>query len=82
MAEKRYYFMKKLLTICPICGKKIHGRDRDIYKLQNESIKSWPVRYVHFYNHGIEFHAITMQLDSYFAVRGKQIADCIKTEKI
>jgi hypothetical protein len=72
--------MKKLLTICPMCGKKIYGRDIDINKIQQQKIEKYPFRYIHCHSHGTQTHAITMYLDSHFAVRGKEVADFIKIE--
>lgn len=79
MSNTRSYLAKKLLTICPICGKKIYGKDIDIEKIKKDHIKQWPVRYTHCHTHKeTPIHALTMYLDANFAVRGKESSEFVK----
>lgn len=75
----RSILAKKLLTICPVCGKQIYGKDIDVEKIDTERIKSWPIRYTHCHAHkGMPLHALTMYLDANFAVRGKEYSEFLK----
>jgi hypothetical protein len=75
----RSILAKKLLTTCPVCGKKIYGRDIDIDKINKDHISNWPVRYTHCHSHeGMPTHALTMYLDANFAVRGRESSEFLK----
>ncbi|TXT57996.1 MAG: hypothetical protein BAJALOKI2v1_480024 [Promethearchaeota archaeon] len=79
--ETRNLLMKKLLTICPICGKQIYGRDIDITNIDLSKISKWPFRYTHCHsNRSNPMHAVTLYLDSNFAVRGKEISEFLKIQ--
>ena len=80
--ETRHLLMKKLLTICPICGKQIFGRDIDILNIDKSKISNWPFRYTHCHsNRKGPLHAVTLYLDSNFAVRGKEISQYVKIQE-
>jgi hypothetical protein len=82
MSETRKLLMKKLLTICPVCKKRIFGKDIDIHKIDKKKIVHWPLKYVHCHqNETIPFHALTMYIDSNFAVRGADVSDFVKIQK-
>ncbi|TFF89438.1 MAG: hypothetical protein EU548_07480 [Promethearchaeota archaeon] len=81
MSQTRKFLMKKLLTICPVCKKRIFGKDIDIQKIDKNKIVHWPLKYVHCHQHqGVPFHALTMYLDSNFAVRGRDVSDFLKIQ--
>ncbi|MGV9173007.1 MAG: hypothetical protein ACOC44_13510 [Promethearchaeia archaeon] len=80
----RSVLMQKLMSVCPLCGKKIHGRDIDIDGLaeQKSNITRWPVPYTHCHCHeNGKMHALTLYLDANFAVRGQEISEFVKIQK-
>ncbi len=79
MSNTRSYLAKKLLTICPVCGKRIYGKDIDIEQMNKGNIKNWPIRYTHCHSHkGMPLHALTMYIDANFAVRGNESSKFLK----
>lgn len=82
MSDSRAFLMKKLLAICPICKKLIYGKDIDIDEIDLSKISHWPVKYTHCHSHnGVPTHALTMYIDSNFAVRGKEVSEFLKIQK-
>ncbi|MFX1411499.1 MAG: hypothetical protein ACFFA6_14200 [Promethearchaeota archaeon] len=82
-SESPTFLMRKLLTICPICKRPVYGRDIEILKIDKSMIKRWSLKYTfcHSHNKG-SLHAITIYLDAIFTVRGNEISDFIKIEKV
>lgn len=83
-ATDRSLLMQKLMSVCPLCGKKIHGRDIDITGLTKlkSKINRWPVPYTHCHCHDDgKMHALTLYLDANFAVRGQEISEFVKIQK-
>ena len=79
MSETRPYLIRKLLTICPICKKRIYGKDIDITKIDKSKIKHWPLRYTICHEYGTNsMHAFTIYLDANFNVRGNEKSDFIQ----
>ena len=79
--ETRAFLIRKLLTVCPICQKRIYGKDIDILKIDKKKISHWPLRFIHCHkNNNIPFHALTIYLDNNFAVRGNEVSNFIKIE--
>ena len=65
----RQALMKKLMSICPTCGKLIYGRDIDnsvLEAVMNRSHGHWPMKYEHHHDH----HHVNLYIDTNFAVRG------------
>ncbi len=78
----RPILIRKLLTICPVCKKKIYGRDIDILKIDTSKITHWPLRYIHCHtNNDVPLHALTIFIDSNFSVRGNEVSSFLKIEK-
>ena len=76
------HLMKKLLVICPVCRKPIHGRDIDINKIDKNNVHHWPLTFTHCHTYNqVPLHALTVFLDSNFSVRGKQVSNFIKIQK-
>ncbi len=62
-------YMKKLMAICPTCGKMIFGQDLKIENIEKSS-KSWPKKYSYRHSHrGFPEHVLTMLIDANFSVR-------------
>ena len=79
--EARKFLIRKLLTICPVCQKRIYWRDIDILKIDLSKINHWPLRYIHCHRtNSVPFHALTIFLDANFSVRGKEVSEFIKIE--
>ncbi|MHA2007865.1 MAG: hypothetical protein ACXABO_10890 [Promethearchaeota archaeon] len=79
--ESRKFLIRKLLTICPVCKKKIYGRDIDILNIDKTKIQQWPLTYIHCHaNNQIPIHALTIYIDANFSVRDNQVSDFIKIE--
>ncbi|MBD3342872.1 MAG: hypothetical protein GF353_27485 [Candidatus Lokiarchaeota archaeon] len=79
----RQYLAKKLLTICPICGKRIYGKDIDLEEIEKlkKKIHHWPIKYIHCHSqHQIPLHAITLYIDADFAVRGNEVSKFVKIQ--
>ena len=80
-SKTRNLLIKKLLTICPVCKKRIYGKDLDIIKIDLSEIKYWPMRYTHCHaSNDKPLHAITLFLDKDFSVRGNEISNFIKID--
>lgn len=78
-SESRAILMKKLMTICPLCGKLIFGRDIDFSKLESRSINSWPTTYEHSHTHNnFPEHNLTLYIDANYAVRERIINPILK----
>ncbi len=74
----RKALIKKLLTTCPICKKRLYGKDIDITNINTEKINQWPLRYIHCHTHNdVPLHALTLYLDSDFSVRAREASDFI-----
>ncbi len=81
-SESRKFLIRKLLTICPVCKKKIYGRDIDIMNIDASKVHNWPVTYIHCHtNNNIPFHALTIYIDANFSVRDNHVSDFIKIEE-
>ena len=79
--ENRKFLIRKLLTICPVCQKRIYGKDIDILKIDLSKINHWPLRYIHCHKtNSVPLHALTIFLDSNFSVRGNEVSEFIKVE--
>ncbi|MBA7512386.1 hypothetical protein ES705_04391 [subsurface metagenome] len=79
--EFRKFLIRKLLTICPVCQKKIYGKDIDILNIDTSKINHWPLRYIHCHtSNNVPLHALTLYLDSGFSVRGNEVSNFIKIE--
>ena len=79
--EARKFLVRKLLTICPVCQKRIYGKDIDILKIDSSKINHWPLRYIHCHKtSSVPFHALTLFLDANFSVRGNEVSEFIKIE--
>jgi hypothetical protein len=79
--EARKFLIRKLLTICPICQKRIYGKDIDILKIDLSKVNHWPLRYIHCHQtNRVPFHALTIFLDANFSVRGNEVSEFIKIE--
>lgn len=73
-SEARAILMRKLMCICPLCGKLIFGRDIDITKIENGDIRNWPVEYIHSHSHNnVPHHDLTLYIDANFAVRERVV---------
>ena len=84
MSEDRVFLMRKLMTICPICGKQIYGRDLDISQIEKlkSKINYWPIRYVHCHTHDpFPMHALVIYIDADFSVRGEETSNFVKIQK-
>ena len=82
--ETRAFLIRKLLTVCPVCQKRIYGKDIDILKINSKKseISHWPLRYIHCHStNKVPFHALTIYLDNNFAVRGNEVSNFVKIEK-
>ncbi|MFW9894201.1 MAG: hypothetical protein ACFFD7_00175 [Candidatus Thorarchaeota archaeon] len=80
--ETRAFLIRKLLIVCPVCQKRIYGKDIDILRIDTSKISHWPLRYVHLHsNNNKPIHALTIYLDNNFAVRGNEVSNFIKIEK-
>lgn len=78
-SESRAILMRKLMTICPLCGKLIFGRDIDFSKLDNGKVASWPATYDHNHSHkDFGEHNLTIYIDANYAVRERLIAPQIR----
>jgi hypothetical protein len=77
---ERVLLARKMLTVCPICQKKIYSNDLHLNELNLNKITSFPFP-VTFCHHTIQessasksprkqMHALTIYLDANFAVRG------------
>ena len=77
--ENRAILMRKLMTICPVCGKLIFGRDIDLEKVLDRSkTKSWPTSYEHWHSHnGGQSHLIRLFIDANCAVRSFETSNQI-----
>ena len=76
--------MRKLMTICPVCGKQIYGRDIDIndIKISKSQINHWPLKYIHCHAHNnMPMHALMLYIDANFSVRGLEISNFVKIQK-
>ena len=76
--------MRKLMTICPICGRQIFGKDIDIDRVKSakSQIDHWPLRYVYCHSHEeFPMHALTIYLDANFSVRGMEASNFVKIQK-
>ncbi|MHA1986285.1 MAG: hypothetical protein ACW98D_06585 [Promethearchaeota archaeon] len=81
-AETRAFLIRKILTVCPVCQKRIYGKDIDIQKIDTSKINHWPLRYIHCHtNNNVPLHALTIYLDNNFTVRGNEVSSFIKIEK-
>ncbi|MFW9773969.1 MAG: hypothetical protein ACFFEO_17590 [Candidatus Thorarchaeota archaeon] len=79
--EVRSFLIRKLLTICPVCNKRIYGKDIDILNIDISKINHWPLRYIHCHkNNDVAVHALTIFLDTNFSVRGKEVSKFVKIE--
>ena len=75
--------MRKLISICPICGKQIYGRDIDISQIEKSKSKidHWPIRYVHCHAHErFPMHALMIYIDANFSVRGEESSNFVKIQ--
>lgn len=73
-SESRAILMRKLMTICPLCGKLIFGRDIDFSKIERQKVNSWPVTYEHNHTHNtFPEHNLTLYIDANYAVRERII---------
>ncbi|MHA2184859.1 MAG: hypothetical protein ACXAAI_07645 [Promethearchaeota archaeon] len=80
-ANTRSLLIRKLLTICPVCKKRIYGRDIDILNIDTSKISHWPLRYIHCHaNNNFPLHALTIYLDNNFSVRGNEVSNFLKIE--
>ena len=81
-SEARTILMRKLMTICPICGKLIFGRDIDFACLDKSKVNRWPMSYIHNHSHK-EFpeHSLTLYIDANFSVRDKKVSNLIEIQK-
>ena len=69
-SEQRAILMRKLMTICPICGKLIFGRDLDFSKITNGVVDHWPVCYRDHHSHkNFPAHSLDLLIDANFSVR-------------
>ncbi len=72
--QTKNILMKKLMSICPECGKLIFGRDIDITRLEKKS-KSWPKQYNHLHTHNnVPEHELTLFIDANFSVRATKVS--------
>ncbi|MFX1477729.1 MAG: hypothetical protein ACFFCI_06325 [Promethearchaeota archaeon] len=79
--EIRSFLIRKLLTICPVCKKRIYGKDIDILKIDLSKVNHWPLRFTHCHsNNNYPMHALTLFIDSGFVVRGNEVSNFIKIE--
>ncbi len=80
--ETRAFLMRKLLATCPSCNKQIFGGDIDISNINTNSIRQWPLRYIHCHSHNdVPLHALTLYLDADFSVRAREVSDYIKIQE-
>ncbi|MFX1304035.1 MAG: hypothetical protein ACFFBV_05000 [Promethearchaeota archaeon] len=80
-SKTRIFLIRKLLVICPVCKKRIYGKDIDILKIDISKINHWPLRYTHCHAYNnTPLHAITLFLDEDFSVRGNEISNFIKID--
>ncbi|MBA7663951.1 hypothetical protein ES703_71999 [subsurface metagenome] len=80
-SETRAFLIRKLLIICPVCQKRIYGKDIDILKIDASKIDHWPLRYIHCHtSNNVPLHALTLYLNSGFSVRGNEVSNFIKIE--
>ncbi|MHA1273478.1 MAG: hypothetical protein ACTSQP_03180 [Promethearchaeota archaeon] len=81
-SDTRRLLMRKIMTICPLCGKKIFGRDIDFSKLNKNSVKNWPVRYTYEHSHlNYPIHKLDLYIDANFAVRDRILVDNVNLPK-
>ncbi|MFW9773547.1 MAG: hypothetical protein ACFFEO_15460 [Candidatus Thorarchaeota archaeon] len=81
--ELRSFLIRKLLTICPVCNKRIYGKDIDILNIDKSKVNHWPLRYIHCHtNKDVPIHALTIFLDANFSVRGNEVSNFVKIENI
>ncbi|MHA1913231.1 MAG: hypothetical protein ACW986_18800 [Promethearchaeota archaeon] len=82
-ANTRAFLIRKLLTICPVCKKRIFGRDIDILNIDTSKVNNWPLRYIHCHtNDNFPLHALTIYIDKNFTVRGNEVSNYIKIEDL
>ena len=80
--ESRKFLIKKLLTICPVCKRKIYGKDIDILNIDTSKVNHWPLTYIHCHtNDNLSYHALTIYIDANFSVRHNQVSDFVKIER-
>ena len=75
--------MRKLISICPTCGKQIYGRDIDISQIEKtkSKIDHWPIRYVHCHTYErFPMHALLIYIDANFSVRGEESSNFVKIQ--
>ncbi|MHA1436385.1 MAG: hypothetical protein ACTSPD_02300 [Promethearchaeota archaeon] len=81
-SDVRAVLMRKLMTICPLCGKLIFGRDIDFSKLDKSKINHWPVKYTHKHSHNqTPEHSLTLFIDANYVVRAHKISTLSKFQK-
>ena len=83
VSKNHAVLMRKLIAICPICGKQIYGRDIDISQIQKSKSKidQWPIRYVHCHAHEhFPMHALMIYIDANFSVRGEEYSNFVKIQ--
>jgi len=66
---------EKILTICPLCEKKICAKDINIEEIELSKIKIFPFNYIYIHSHNqFSPHALIIYFDAHFNVRGREVA--------
>lgn len=79
-------FKRKLLAICPICNRRIYGRDLKITNQDLSSIKHFPFTVIYCHrkagaeNDDIK-HAVALYLDADLKVRSIEPCDMVLNEE-
>ncbi|MHA1150091.1 MAG: hypothetical protein ACTSR8_17800 [Promethearchaeota archaeon] len=78
-SEFQTILMRKLMTICPLCGRLIFGADIDFSKLNRRNVHSWSATYQHFHTHNsFPEYNLTLYIDANYAVRESIINPILK----
>lgn len=95
LLSKRLQMSQKILATCPICKKRIYGRDLKLESLNLEQIRSYPFSVTFCHKNSKEtisnkldsnldqkpsLHAVTMYLDADFKVRGLESSEFLLFE--
>jgi len=78
-SQTRAILMRKLMTICPVCGKLIFGRDIDLDSIYKSEVNNWPITYTHYHEHREHpLHVLTLYIDANFSVRDLKVPNSLK----
>jgi hypothetical protein len=72
----------KILTICPLCKKKVFAKDINIEEIDLSKIKTFPFNYIYIHSYNkYSPHALLIYFDAHFNVRGREVAKFTNLKK-